>query len=189
MIAKVLFDLLPTFLGEQLGAPFNEPGRVTIRRSATVHEIPDLPHLVLTPAKPRDTGYGQRAGPRMLGEDTEAGTCFVQNEAQRLMVLPIEVRLVHNHLRQAMDQAKAINLALAGAVLEATAGDGREFTFPVTVIQPFGLDQLRPNIGDLIEVIGQIEIEDVPELLPAQAAAALMTETVFTIEEDQDAQT
>jgi hypothetical protein len=88
-----------------------------------------------------------------------------------------------------MDLAKTINLALTDAVLEATADDGREFTFPVTVIQPIGLDQLRPNIGDLIEVIGQIEIEDVPELLPAETAAALMTETTFTIEEEQDGQT
>jgi len=189
VIAKVLFDLLPAFLGQELGSPFNEPGRVTIRRSAVVHEIPELPHIVLTPSKPRDTEYGQRAGPRMLEEDEQAGTCFVQNEAQRLMILPVEVRLIHDHLRQAMDQAKAINLTLTGAVLEHTHDDGREFTFPLTVIQPIGLTQLRPNIGDLIEVIGQIEIEDVPELLPAQAAAALMTETIATIEEDQDAQT
>jgi len=189
MIAKVLFDLLPAFLGQQLGSPFDEPGRVTIRRSAVVHEIPELPHIVLTPAKPRDTDYGQRAGPRMLGEDAEAGTCFLQDEAQRLMVLPVEVRLVHNHLRQAMDQAKAMNLALTDAVLGTVADDGREFTFPVIVIQPIGLDQLRPNIGDLIEVIGQIEIEDVPELLPGQADAALMTEITATIEEDQDGQT
>ena len=186
MISKVLYELLPALIGQGLGEPFTEPGRVTFRRSAVVHEVPDLPHIVLSSETIRDVGYGQRSGKRMLGADVEAGTCILQDESQPRLILPVGVRLIHNGLRQAADWAKALMLLFNNAVIESTSDDGREFTFPITVVEPVGPGPLRPNLANLIEMAGRIEIEGVPLLLPVQTDVPLMTDmsTDFEFEED-----